>query len=84
MAVENRVSCNQEESNNERDVCDLDNNTFLPSDIEQKKQKDDYVALIGRVITSHIPCLEFLKEVAVKHIPHKYSDLTSQPTETVS
>ena len=83
MGTKNRVPCNQKSNTNERDVSELDNNVFLPNNSEQNQQKNDYKTLIGRVITSNIPGLEFLKSVSVTHIPHKYSDLTSKPTETV-
>ena len=83
MATENRVPCNDKETTNKRDVLQLENSTFIPSDVEQRKQKSDYKVLIGRVITTNIPCLEFLKDVSVDHIQHKYSDLTSKPKETV-
>ena len=83
MATENRVPCNHEPDTNDRNVTKIDNSIFLPSDTEQQQQKKNYISLIGRVLTSTIPCLDFLKVVSTNHIPHKYSDLTSKPTETV-
>ena len=62
----------------------LYNGLCIPSHLEQSSQRDDYIRLIERCLVDNLPCLEFLKDVVSRHIPHTYSKNTSEPTETVS
>eukprot|EP00112_Aurelia_sp_Birch-Aquarium-sp1_P011226 Seg2360.7 transcript_id=Seg2360.7/GoldUCD/mRNA.D3Y31 product="hypothetical protein" protein_id=Seg2360.7/GoldUCD/D3Y31 len=66
MSTENRVS--GAHLPNEMQICqleELENGTFCPNKIEHTKQRNDYINLVGRIITEHIPCLESLKTAAV-------------------
>ena len=63
---------------------ELENGTFCPNYWEHKKQRQNYIQLVARAIAENVPCLEGLKDFAVKHIPHQYSEEMKQPTDTVS
>ena len=80
MATENRVS-------DDKPICTLDdlkNATFCPSKYEHIKQREDYIALVGKIMVNSIPCLNSLKDAATYHIPHQYSKEMTTSTETVS
>ena len=85
MCTENRISGNH--LNNKTPMMTIEevpNGVFCPSYNEHRKQRQDYILLIGRCISENIPCLEPLKEVAVHHIPHQYSNEMRKATDTVS
>ena len=67
---------------------ELENGTFCPNYWEHKKQRQNYIQLelysTYSAIAENVPCLEGLKDFAVKHIPHQYSEEMKQPTDTVS
>lgn len=85
MCTENRISGNHLQ--NDAQLCkmeEVENGVFCPSYNEHRKQRQDYIQLIGRCISENIPCLEPLNEVAVQHISHQYSTEMKQTTDTVS
>eukprot|EP00794_Sanderia_malayensis_P001821 gene1821-2045_t len=58
------------------------NAIFLPDEIERNNQRKDYIALVGRQAVKHVKCLQFLEDVATKHIQHKYSSIMTKSTNT--
>lgn len=62
----------------------MENGKCLPSHLEQKAQRENYITLVQRTLVENVPCLEFGKDVVEKHILHKYSKEASQPTNSVS
>jgi hypothetical protein len=63
---------------------DMYNGLCIPNHLEQSAQRDNYITLIEKIIVNNVPCLGFLKDVVTQHIPHRYSQETKSPTETVS
>ena len=49
------------------------NITFLPSVKDQQLQRLNYIVLVSRILVDHLKCFGMLKDVCVRHIPHKYS-----------
>lgn len=85
MCTENRVSGNH--LSDVKPICDLkdlENGKCCPSKSEHCQQRENYIHLVSRVITDELPCLTFLKDVVVYHIPHMYSKEMRQKTDTVS
>ncbi len=85
MVTENRVSGNH--LSDEKPICDLndlENGECCPSKFEHSQQHDNYVHLVSRVITKELPCLNFLQDAIMSHIPHMYSKEMHQKTDTVS
>lgn len=83
MSVENRVSGNHLSSKSVGSVLNLENGKCLPSVRDNTRQHANYVALVGRIISSKIKCLQFLQDVSVAHIPHLYSKEMSNKTDVV-
>ena len=83
-AVENRVSgCHlSSEKPDINDLAQLENGLCLPNHREHILQKENYITLAERVIVE-LPCLEFLKQVVCKHIPHKYRKEAREKSEIV-
>ena len=85
MSTENRVSGNH--LSDARPICelmDMENGKCCPSKLEHNQQHENYVQLVSRVVAQELPCLDFLKDVTVPHIPHQYSSVMKQKTDTVS
>lgn len=81
-AVKNRVT----DSGNERqpvDLLELDNSQLLPSPADHEKLRKDFTHMVCRVIAHHIPCLQFLQEVCLVHIPHRYSQEMCKKSDKV-
>lgn len=86
MITENRISGNHlsDVQPPPEAILSLQNNCCIPNEKEHRLQIDNYAALVERMITKHIPCLQFLEDVCVKHIPHVNMSKTREPTTTVS
>ena len=85
MATENRVSGKHlSDVQPVNGVLELENGKCLTSYRDNVKQRCNYIALIGRVITANIEYLKFLQDVTTVHIPHCYMKEMSSKSETVS
>ena len=86
MATENRITDEAYSDKKPRDeeILTMENGKCLPNASDHKSQIQNYVALVGRIMTKYIPCLKFLEDVSVAHIRHRYSTESMKPTETVS
>ena len=86
MCTENRVAGNHlnMEERPKNSILDMDNGKCIPDSSEHVAQRENYANLISHNVVDNISCLNFLKEHAVRHIPHKYSREMAKPTETVS
>ena len=84
MAVENRVSGNHLSTDKPSidDLQQLENGLCLPSRHEHHLQRENYITLAERAIVE-LPCLESLKKVVCKHIPHQYRKEMSEKSEVV-
>ena len=65
------------------ELSQLDNCQLLPSAADHEKLRRDFTYLVSRVLVEHLPCLEFLQSVCVKHIPHQFSKEMAKKTEKV-
>lgn len=85
MATENRVSGNHL-SDEERPggILEMNNGFCIPNYHESILQRENYIALVGRIITKNLPKLEFLANTATQHIPHQYKKEMSAKSDTVS
>ena len=81
--IMNRVSGNGLDTS-ARDICGVSNIQFLPTVPDQKRQRQNYIVLVSRILVEHLECFSFLKEVCICHIPHKYSKEMAKKSETVS
>ena len=85
MTTENRVSGKHlSDVQPVNGVLELENGKCLPSCRDNVKQRCNYIALVGRVITANIEYLKFLQDVTTMHIPHCYMKEMSSKSETVS
>ena len=84
-ATVNRVSANHlSDESTANGINQMENGKCIPNHFEQKAQRNNYIALVQRVIVEYVPCLGFGKDLLEKHIPHMYTKETSQPTDSVS
>ena len=84
-ATVNRVSTNH--LSDKDPTCSIDqmeNGKCIPNHNEQKAQRENYIALVKRVIVDNVSCLAFGKELVEKHIPHQYMKEAAEPTKSVS
>lgn len=85
MSTENRVSGNHLSDEKPSDgILDMENAKCIPNHQDSLRQRENYIALVGRIVTKHLPCLEFLSKAATHHIPHQYKREMSTKTNTVS
>ena len=84
MAVENRVSGNHLSSvkPSPENLLQIENGLCLPSRHEHHLQRENYISLTERALVE-LPCLELLKSVACKHIPHQFSQQMREKSEIV-
>ena len=82
--VENRVSGNRLSLTiPKRDVNDVCNSQFLPSMVDEQRQKLNYVILTSRILVEYFTALEPLSDACIQHIPHKYSKEMASKTNQV-
>ena len=81
--VESRVSGNKHDSF-PRDLLSVPNIKFLPSVRDQQQQRQNYIVLVARILVDHVECFQVLRDVCVRHIPHKYSKEMAQKSKSVS
>ena len=55
------------------ELSQLDNCQLLPNAADHEKLRRDFTYLVSRVLVEHLPRLEFLQSVCIKHIPHQFS-----------
>lgn len=85
MSTENRVSGNHLSNDPpEGGIMDMPNGICIPDQIESQQQRENYITLVERLLCKYLPCLEFLSDVTVQHIPHLYKKEMSAKTKTVS
>lgn len=81
--IMNRVSGNKLDTS-PREISGVPNINFLPTVQDQKKQRHNYIVLVSRMLVEHLESFSFLKEVCIRHIPHKYSKEMAQKSVCVS
>ena len=85
MSTENRISGNHlPEGSPQSRLEDMENGKCIPDRVEHCFQRQNYVHLVSKICTEHMPCLQFLSSQVPKHMHHRYSEQTSKPTKTVS
>ena len=81
--VENRVSGSKHDGS-PRDLLSVPNIKFLPSVRDQQQQHQNYIVLVARILVDHLECFQVLRNVCVRHIPHKHSKELAQKFKSVS
>ena len=81
--VINRVSGNKLDMS-PRNVLNISNIKLLPTVQDQKRQRQNYIVLVARMLVEHLECFSAFKDVCVSHIPHKYSKEMAGKSESVS
>ncbi|EDO46517.1 predicted protein [Nematostella vectensis] len=72
--VMNRVSGNGLQSECPKATfTDIPNIEFLPDFGDQNRQRFHYIVLVSRVLAEYFGCFANLKDVCIKHLPHKYN-----------
>lgn len=85
VMIENRVSGNHLPSEGRKaEIHDIPNIQFLPSIVEQRQQRFDYVVLVSRILLDYFDAFAEFKDVCVKHIQHKYGKEMSVKSDKVS
>ena len=83
-AVKNRVSgAGLSEKGPIKLVDQVENWEILLSYQDNEELLHDFIPLFARVICNRIPALKSFKDVVIRHIPHKYSNVTKQKSEQV-
>ena len=84
MSTENRVSGNHlSDGRPIADIMGMENGVVIPSEVDNTKQRCDYIVLVSRYITEELQCLKFLSNATIPHIQHQYSHEMKKKTETV-
>lgn len=65
------------------DLTTVQNSTFLPSVLDQQRQRRNYIILVSRMLVQYFDAYEPLRDVCIQHIPHKYSKEMSQKSTKV-
>ena len=83
-AVKDRVNAN-ECSDDEplKKVQEVEKWEVLPSIKDTHDLLHDFIPLVARVIVDRIPAFKHFKDVVVRHLPHKYSDVMKDKSEQV-
>ena len=71
-AIKNRVTLGSRKRE-QLELSQLDNCQLLPSAADHETLRRDFTYLVSRVLVEHLPCLDSLQSVCVKHIPHQFS-----------
>jgi len=81
----NRVSGSFLSSEGPRcDLSTVQNSTFLPNVLDQRRQRFNYVTLVSQILVQYFDAYEPLRDICIQHIPHKYSKEMSQKSKIVS
>lgn len=81
--VMNRVSGHKLDES-QRKIIEVQNIKLLPTVEDQKKQRQNYIVLVARMLVEHLDSFKAFKDVCVHHIPHKYAKEMAMRSETVS
>lgn len=65
------------------DLSTVQNSTFLPSVLDQQRQRFNYIILVSPMLVQYFDAYEPLRDVCIQHIPHKYSKEMSQKSTKV-
>ena len=58
--------------------------TFLPNVADCSALHHEFTILVSRVLIKHLECFKRLEQVTPDHIPHQYSHVMANKSETVS
>ena len=84
MSTENRVSGNElSPVPPPHGVMEMENGKCVPSNLDNARQRENYIKLVERIMVSNIPCLEYLSDVCTRHIQHKYRHEMTKKNDTV-
>ncbi|KAK3732357.1 hypothetical protein QZH41_006622 [Actinostola sp. cb2023] len=82
--VQNRVSGNGLSYNGQhKELLDVPNIKFLPTVRDHKRQRQNYIVLVSRILVNHFECFSSFRDACLQHIPHKYSEEMVKKSEKV-
>ena len=83
--VQHRITGNDEDNDKPiKSILDMENASFLPSATDNQKLLHDFIPLTARVIADKIPAFKDFQIAVVRHIPHRYSEVTKTKSTQVS
>ena len=68
----------------QKHVDDIQLIELLPNKNVQAILLQNWAVLASRIITKYLPSMQFMNDVVVRHLPHKYSEEMSKKSHTVS
>ena len=85
MSTKNRVSGNHLDNTKPiSELSELENGLFCPNKSEHVQQQKNCIDRVSCMLVDALPCLQPLKDVVRRHIPHMYSKELKSATKTVS
>ena len=66
------------------DIHTLPLTAFLPDCDDNRLLREEWMTLMGRVITKYMAAFEQYQQYVQQHIPHEYSHITKKKTKVVS
>lgn len=83
VAFKDQVSGKTLSNKYELTLADAPISSFIPSNSDINRLKQDYIVLWSRVIVKYLKQFSFLHSALIKHIPHQYSDIMAKPVDEV-
>ena len=68
----------------QRPMEDIELEDLLPVKVVQDNLVNRWAVLVSRVVTKYLDCFKPLRDVVVHHIPHKYSKVMTETSQSVS
>ncbi|XP_077864340.1 LOW QUALITY PROTEIN: uncharacterized protein LOC144349697 [Saccoglossus kowalevskii] len=83
MAVKNRIMPDSEDFSFQHKLQDVPITEILPTIQDNLALKEEFIFLVGRVLTSRFGVFKDQKQTFPEHIPHKYQNEAKIPSEYV-
>lgn len=84
-AIKDRISFHRsEDAKPQKPIAELQLIELLPDAEVIRAVQSSFIVLVSRVVTKFLKHFQFLKDVVIHHIPHKYSDEMAKKSELVS
>ena len=84
-AVQDKVKCDLSESRKpQKKIREIQLVELLPMQDVQQRLKKHWAVLVSRVVCKYLKSFKPFRDVVVHHIPHPYSDVMSEKSNSVS
>ena len=67
-----------------RPIEDIELEDLVPVKVVQDNLVNRWAVLLSRIVTKYLDCFKPLRDVVVHHIPHKYSEVMTEKSQSVS